>query len=556
MKRTKLLSKLRDPWVIFTLLCILISIVFIIFPIIQVFSSSLMDSSGKLSVKNYHDFFQQNTYIKACLNSLKITFICTLIASVIAITLAYLLSRFEIKNRNAVLTLITMATASPPFLGAYAWMILLGRYGTFNKIIKSITGLDVNFAIQGEKGIVWVITWLILPLIFLMTYDSFTNEDLSHKEAAMSLGANKLKAFFTIELPLAVPGIMTGMLMAALQAFSDFGTPAVIGGEYPLLPTLVYGQFVSEVGGSISTAATAGVIMIFISTLLLMAQRLIIAKREYSVVSIKHIAPAKPKKAVKVIIYLIIAIIMICSFLPHITLLVVSFLQWKWGVYTNTFTLSNYATLFTSQFSPILISFFLGIVATLLDFLIGIGIAYLIVKKHYKFVSNFVNILVMVPYIIPGTVLAVGYIVLFNKKPLVLTGTWIILVISYFIRKLPYAVKSAESSLYSVHNSLEEAALILGAKPIKAFKDITFRLILGGVVSGITLCFLQVMTELSSTIILYTPPWITMSVVIFQNSLSAGSDFGVSASMGVVLMICIYVPMYLVTRKTRKMKTM
>lgn len=550
-KTGKLRQKLRDPWILFALICMVISVGLIIWPQLSIFASSVKNADGSFTLANYATFFTSYRYQVAFVNSLKVTLLTTLFASLIAVPLAWLLARYNFKGRNAVVTLITMATASPPFLGAYAWIILLGRYGAFNKLVKAITGIQLTTAFHGGGAVIWVITWMIFPLIFLMTFDSFSDEDVFHKEAAMSLGANRLQSFFHVELPLARPGILTGMLMAALAAFADFGTPAVIGGEFPLLPTAVYNEFVSEVGGNMGMASTVGIVMIVMSSIMLYAQRTALAKKTYAAVSVKRYTLAKPSKLTKAIIVVYVALVLIMSFLPHVTLLVVSFMDWKYGVLMGNLTLGNYQRLFAQQLSPIFMTFALGFIATILTFVFGIGIAYLIVRKRYKFISGFINSIIMVPYVIPGTVLAVGFIMIFNKKPLLLTGTWVILVLSYFIRKLPYSVKSAEASLYSVHRGLEEAAMISGARPLKAFMDITMPLMMGGVISGATLSFLQIMTELSSTVILYRPPYVTMPVVIFINTMSSGADFGIAASMGVLLMVFVYVPLLLVNKFSR-----
>lgn len=542
---------LRDPWILFALVCLVISIGLIVVPQLSIFLSSIRAADGSFSLSNYTTFFTSYRYRIAFANSVKVTLLTTLFATLIAVPLAWLLSRFQFKGRNAVVTLITMATASPPFLGAYAWIILLGRYGAVNKIIKALTGHQPSWGFYGGNAVIWVITWMIFPLIFLMTFDSFSDEDVFHKEAAMSLGANPVKSFFHIELPLAMPGILTGMLMAALAAFADFGTPAVIGGEFPLLPTAVYNEFVSEVGGNMGMASTVGIVMILLSTVMLYTQRTILAKKTYAAVSVKRYTLAQPKKGCSILIGVYVALVLLMSFLPHMTLCVVSFMEWKYGVLMGNFTLANYQKLFAQQMTPIWMTFALGLAATLLTLVFGVGIAYLIVRKHYKFISSFINSIIMVPYVIPGTVLAVGFIMIFNKKPLLLTGTWVILVLSYFIRKLPYLVKSAEASLYSVHRALEEAAMSSGATPLRSFLDITFPLMLSGIISGTTLSFLQIMTELSSTIILYRPPYVTMPVVIFENTMSSGADFGIAASMGVLLMLFVYAPLLLVNKLTR-----
>ena len=298
---------LRDPWILFAIICLVISLGLIVIPQLSIFLSSLKGEDGSFSLSNYSTFFTSYRYQIAFVNSIKVTILTTLFATLIAVPLAWLLARFQFKGRNAVVTLITMATASPPFLGAYAWIILLGRYGVVNKIIKALTGVQPTWGFYGGNAVIWVITWMVFPLIFLMTFDSFSDEDVFHKEAAMSLGANPIKSFFHIELPLALPGILTGMLMAALAAFADFGTPAVIGGEFPLLPTAVYNEFVSEVGGNMGMASTVGIVMIFLSTIMLYAQRTILTKKTYAAVSVKRYTLAKPKKGTSAIIGVYVA---------------------------------------------------------------------------------------------------------------------------------------------------------------------------------------------------------------------------------------------------------
>jgi iron(III) transport system permease protein len=549
-----IVRRLRDPWFFFSALCVGIAVLLIILPILKVAGESLRAStgpSGPSFAANYAVFFTKSKYLLAMFHSLKVVVYSSVLAALVAVPLAYLLSRYTLRGKNAILTLITMATASPPFLGAYAWVILMGRYGAFNRLVMALVGKDVAFRLRGENGVVWVIMWLVFPLIFLLTYDSFTGEDSSHREASMGLGANRWKTFWHIELPLAAPGLVTGLLMAALAAFSDFGTPSIIGGEYTVLPTLVYGEFVSEMGGNLGMASTAGIVMVVISTLALMGQRLALASKTYASVSSRTIKLPRPRGLLRVLIAVYAGAVLLVSFLPHMTLLVISLMKWKWGVLLPAFTFENYAKLISSNLSPIGVSFLLGGVSTFLNVVFGIGIAYLIVKKRYRFSGPFLNFVIMIPYVIPGIVLAVGFIIMFNKPPIVLTGTAFILILAYFIRKLPYSVKSAEASLYQIHPALEEAAMMCGARPFRAFRDVTLKLMIGGVISGATLSFLQIMTELSTTIILYRTPWVTMPIVIFQNAMTAGADFGVSAAMGVVLMACIYIPLAFINRKSR-----
>lgn len=506
------------------------------------------DRSIHLSGANYRTFLSTAKYLDAIKNSLIIAAASTAIAALFGVSLAYFFARYKVPGTGAVLAIVTMASISPPFLGAYAWRMLLGRSGIVNRLL----GLD--WTIVGMHGVVWVVAWLVFPVVFLLSYDSFVSLDNSFRESSMSLGAGKRRTLFKIEIPLAMPGIVNGLYMALMTAFTDFGTPYVISLDLNILPVMIYKEYMSEVGGNLSIASTGSVIMILLSSALLMGQRFYLAKRSYA--SIKAQAPSAmlPSRGKKVFIWIYAATILAIAFVPHITVLVTSFFKWEAGILTRMPTLANYVRLFKLNLSSIWVTLSTGIAATFLTFAIGIGIAYILVKKRYRFFASALNIIVMVPYIIPGTVLAIGFILIFNQPPLLLTGTWAILVLAYFVRKLPYSVKSAEASLYRVHPALEEAALSLGARPLQSFAHVTFPLMLGGIISGATLSFLQIMTEISSTIMLYRPPWKPMTAVIFENTIDAGADFGVASSMTTLLMLMLYIPLYFVTIGTRKPK--
>ncbi len=508
------------------------------------------DRQLHFTLGNYITFLSRNRYIRAILNSLIVTVISTLLASVIAVSLAYFLARYKVPGAGTILVLITMASVAPPFLGAYAWRMLLGSYGIITRF------LGIHWTIVGIHGVIWVITWLIFPVIFLLTYDAFTSIDHSLRESSMSLGADKRTTLFRIEIPLALPGIITGLYLAMMAAFADFGTPYIISIDLQVLPVLIYKEYMSEVGANMSIASTGSILMILISSFILMGQRIYLASRSYASVKSRNPSAMLPSKSKKSFILGFTGVILFLAFLPHLTVLITSFLKWNVGVVTSIPTIENFLNLFRLELQAIFVSLFLGTSATLLDFLFGIGIAYIIVRKRYPILSDLLNILVMVPYIIPGTVLGLGFILIFNQPPILLTGTWIILVLAYFIRKLPFSVKSSEAALYHVHPALEEAAKSLGAKPMRSFRDVTFPLMIGGIISGASLSFLHIMTELSSTIMLYRPPWKPMTAVIFENTITAGADFGIAGAMTVILMIILYVPLYIITKKTRKIKEM
>jgi iron(III) transport system permease protein len=504
-----------------------------------------VDPDPRWTLGNFAAFIRQPAARAALVNSLIVTVAATLLAGLIGVSLAWMTARHDIFGREGLIILVTMAAVSPPFLGAYAWRMLLGSSG----ILTQWLGLE--WTIIGLHGVIWVTAWHVFPLVFLLAYDAFTGSDAALGEAAESLGASPWRRIVSVDLPLAMPGILTGLYMALISAFADFGTPKIISLDLKLMPTLVYDEFLAEAGANPSMASAGALLMVLISTAFLGAYRAYLGFGTYATVSARRLSPRKPSAPVHAAILGFAGFVLAMAFVPHVTVLITSFLEWRSGVVFPVLTLANYRTMIANELMPVAISLSLATASTAANILLGIGIAYVIVRKKYPVLSPLLNGIVMMPYVIPGTVVGIGLILALNTPPLVLTGTWAILALSFFIRNLPYTVKSAEAVLFQIHPALEEAAVSLGATPMKSFLHATLPLMAAGLVSGATLAFLHGMTELSSTIVLYRPPWKPMTAVIFENTITLAADFGVAAAMTVLLMVILYGPLWLITRKLR-----
>ncbi len=494
-----------------------------------------------ITASNYLAFVTGRDTLRATLNSLIVSLSATAIAAILGVSLAYVVARFDVRGSTAIVFLTTMASVSPPFLGAYAWRLLLGRNG----VVTSFLGID--FTIVGMHGVIWVIAWLVFPVIFLLSHSAFSGLDASHIEAAESLGARPAKTRFSIEIPLAMPGIITGLYLATMAALSDFGTPRIIGLDLSVLPVLIYTSFLSEAGRNPALAATGSVVLVAVSSLFLMAQQVYLARRGFAVVSARRPDRRKLSTTGQVAAWVFASTVLFFAFVPHLTVLATSFMEWRVGLPRFSLTLSNYATMWQSGLTSAWVTLSLGFAGTIVAFAAGLGIAFVLVRKRYRVIAPLLSMTVMMPYVIPGTVLGIGLIMMFNEAPLQLTGTWFILALAYVIRNLPFTVKASEASLRQVHPALDEAALSLGARPFKVFVSVTAPLMLAGAITGATLTFLHIVTELSSTIVLYRPPWKPMTAVIFENTL-VDADFGVSAAQTILLMMIIYIPLYLVVR--------
>jgi len=537
----------RDPWRAVALLLGAVLLSVIVLPQLRLLRAAFVDEAGAWTLANVTRFLGGVRYRQGLANTALAGLVSTALALAIGVPIGFLYARFRLPYRTAVLTLATLSTVSPPFLGAYVWMMLLGWSGPVARALRA-AGLPFE-SIMGFHGIVWVTVWSSVGLVVLFAHDAFVGADPSLEEAALSVGATRWRATLRITLPLAAPGILTAAYLILMAVLTDFGTPKIIGGDVPMLPVLVYHDYLAEVSGNPSMAATASLAMLALSTLLLMLQRLFLARRSTHVAGARRATPRPLSRGRTFVATLATGIVLSLVFVPHLGVLALSFATWRADVPGLPLTLANYGALLRRSMAPVAVSYALALAATAVALTLGAVLAYVVVRRSYRLLSPALSALVMTPFLIPGTVLAVGLIVAFNRPPLLLTGTPLILVLAYVIRKLPYALKAAEAGLYQVHPSLEEAALSVGAGPTRAFRDVTARLILPSLVSGGALTFLMSITELSATILLYSAAWTTMSVVIFQAALGLGGQFGLAASTAVVLIVSVYLPVYLVRRR-------
>ena len=540
----------RDPWLVVAVLLGIVLFLLVVVPQLWIVRSSLLARDGSsATLENFIRYLTTSRYRTALANSVLLAIVTTFLSMLVAVPLAFVHARYRIPGKDVVLTLATLATASPPFLGAYAWIMLLGYNGLLSPSLRAL-GLPWR-SIVGFHGIVWVGVWGAVGLVFLFAHDAFARLDEDLEEAAESVGASRRRAHWDIALPLSLPGLLTAAYLVLTGVLADFGTPRIIGGPVSVLPVLLYHEFLSEGGVNPGMASAGSLLSVGLATAVLLLQRLVLAGRSYVMAGTRRVAPRSLPRWAQGLVIVATAVFFSLVFVPHLVIAASSFLSWRADIPGLPMTLDNYRLLLTRSTTPVFVSYALSAVSTLIAVFVGTLLAYVAVRRSYRFLSPSLQGLTMIPYLIPGTVLAIGLIVVFNREPIRLTGTWAILALAYFIRKLPYATKSAEASLYQVRESLEEAALSVGATPARVLRDVTAPLILPGLVSGATLTFLMTLTELSSTLMLYGAATTTMSIVIYQAAMGMGGQFGLAASTAVAMMASVYVPLYLVRKRFR-----
>lgn len=531
-------------WTIVMVLAFLALFVFMVFPFFRLFTNSFINpETRKFSLEYYMDFFNIRYYFLGLGRSLLTASTSMIGAVVIGLPLAYIYSRYNIYGKKILNIMIIMSLLSPPFIGAYSWIILLGRNGL---ITNGLAKLGINIpSIYGFKGIVLVLSLNLFPHVFLYVSGALKKIDPSLEEAAESLGVSKLKRFFTITLPLIFPTITSAALLVFMNAIAGLGTPMIIGEGYKVLPVMIYEEYMNDLGGNIGMASAISVLLVVITSLILIVQRFFVNRKDYRVATVQSPKIELLNPLSRISLSLVSFIIATIGMLPQIVVFISSFKNTNGPVWAEGWGLDSYKRALTSSWGNIKNTFLFSIITIVVILIIGVLVSYLIVRRP-NILTSILDIMIMVPYVMPGAVLAIALIVAFNSQPILLTGTTAILIISYTIRKLPYTIRSSTAILYQIDSSVEEASISLGVPPARTFAKVTLVLMLPGVLSGAILSWITTINELSSSILLHTGQTATISVAIYNSVIS--SSYGVAAALASILSLIIIISIFLASK--------
>lgn len=521
-----------DFWNIVTIFIIIVFAILLIYPLLSLFLDGFKDSkSGVWSLMNYIQFFSKKYYTSALINSFKLTISVTVIAVLIGVPLAYFMSFYKIKGKGILEVLFIISMMSPNFIGAYSWILLLGRNGSVTKFLEKALGINMP-SIYGFAGMLLVFSLKLYPFIYIYVSGALKKIDVALSEAAESLGCGGLKKVFTVIMPLITPTLVAAALLVFMNCMADFGTPALIGEGYRVMPTLVYSEFVGESGGSANFTACMATIMIFITALVFFLQKWYINTKSFTMSSIRPIQPKEPKGIFKVLIYVYIYLLAGLSIIPQAMVVYTSFKATKMQVFVDGFSLGSYKKVADKALAAVTNTYVFCFFAIVIIITLGMLIAYLTVRRR-SVLTSAIDSIAMFPYIVPGSVLGITLLIAFNHKPLMLAGTAFIIIISLVIRRLAYTLRSSSAILYQISPSMEEAAVSLGDTPAKSFVKVTAKMMLPGVASGAILSWITIINELSSSVMLYTSKTKTMSVAIYNEVIRA--SYGPAAALASIL---------------------
>ncbi len=539
----------RDPILLTTIIFLIITLsIFIIYPLYSVLKVSFIENQGfsmNAYLKVLRDIDFRKTFLNTLLLGTTVGILATLIGFIFAYADAYMRSHF--KRLFKIVSILPVI--SPPFVLALSAIMLFGQFGLVTRQLLGIT----NFNIYGFKGVVMVQTMTFFPVAYLLLIGLLNRIDPSLEEAARNMGASRWKTFRTVTLPLMLPGLANAFLLTFIEVVADFSNPMVIGGNFSTLATKIYMQAIGNY--DMAGGAAIAVVLLCLSILLFVVEKFWLEKKSYVTVTGKASRERDLIKENHIVWPIDIFCLLVSIFVFSFYLLIPLGGFFKVMGIDYSFTLNHFKYVFDLGMKSLKDTTILSLWATPITGILGMVIAFLIVRKKFwgKGFIEFTSLLAMA---VPGTVLGLGYISAYNTKPLILTGTALIIVIAFIVRSIPVGVRSGVTALQQIDPAIEEAAQDLGASTTKVFTSVTLPLIKSAFFSGLVYTFVRSMTAVSAVIFLVTPKYQLLTASILSQV--DNGRFGVASAFSTILIIIVYAAiaiMYFVLGKFGVSKT-
>lgn len=528
-------------------------ILFMLYPLGYVFSHAFFTPEG-FSLAFMKLLFSSPNYTIILANSVNLALTVTLITTLISLPLALLLVRFTFPGKTLLNGLLLVPLVLPPFVGAIGMRQLLARFGSVNLLLLQLGIIDQPIDWLGG-GSFWGVVILealhLYPIMYLNLAAALANVDPSLEEAAKNVGANGFKLFRTVTFPLMLPGYFAGAIIVFIWAFTDLGTPLVF--EYREVIAVQIFNMVTDLHQN-PMGYTFVVAVIALTLFFFYLSKRILGGGRYEMLGRGHVTSAvRPaSRGITVIAYVVVLGVSALALVPHLGVLLTSVARrWFLTVLPTEYTLQFYADVFRHDLALLSIknSLLLSTLSTIFDVVIGVAIAYLLARKRVPG-RSVLDAMAMLPLALPGLVLAFGYVAAFSATPLDPRINPVpLLVIAYAVRRLPYMVRAAYAGFQQTSVALEEAAINLGASPMKTLFQITLPLVFANLIAGAVLAFSFAMLEVSDSLILaskepYYP--ITKAIYAFLGRIADGPY--IASAMGMLGLALLAASLFLAGR--------
>src|SRR5690625_3479563 len=541
------MTRLRKPsaWMTVSVLSLAVLIFLVIWPLLTLFYKSAVDpATGQLSLEGFRTFFEEPEYVQAFVNTIRLGFTSTIGTLLLGAPLAYVVARYDFPGKSVVAMLPLATIVLPDIVVSQAWLMLLGNNGIIRLALESIGIYLPSF--YGWFGMSYTLILNDYTYVYIGMLAAMKALDGSIEEAAVNLGASTLRRALTVTFPVLVPALLINAMIVFTLAVDNFSIPMILGGRVDVLSSLTYTTFLSEMGGNPTMQSVLAVASVLLVSLVLFIQKRIVERKSYHMQQGRAPQPVQAQGLPAMILTGVAVLFVMFSLVPATIVVLGAFTKASGPVMQyGTFTLENMERALRYAPQPIFNSLKLASVAAVAGTCFAIVASYLIVKKR-MWVVSVLDYVVMLPLAISGTVLGIALIHTYNSGFIVLTGTWVIMAAAYFVRKVPFSIRSASASLYSIPDSIEEASINLGVSPVASFFKVVLPLMKPAILAAAILMWVTSLAEISATIVLYYGGMETMPIQMFRQ-IDAGY-LAIASAYGVILMTVILVPVYLAVR--------
>ena len=479
---------------------------FLVIPVMTVVYVAFTEKgSGAFTLINFYDFARTDLFITSFWNSMYVAVMTVALASLFALPLAYLTTRFEFRGSGVVQMLGFIPLIMPPFAGAVAMQLLFGRNGTFNLLLDDWVGFKIPF-MEGLNGVVFAQAVHYFPFILINLSAALRNIDRSMEEAAQNLGSQGFRLFRRIVFPLAMPGYIAGASLVFVKVFDDLATPLLLNVKDMLAPQAYLR--ITSIGLADPMGYVIAVVLIVVSVLAMGASAWVMKGRDYATVQRGGggLARRPLGRGQAIAAYSVVGLILFLVLAPHVGLFLLSIATvWSFSPLPDAYTFAHYMRVFAESGVFIKNTLLYATLAGTIDVVLAVAIAYLVLRTRLPG-RHWLDWTASAALAIPGVVLGIGYLRTFFGIRLPdgtsLTSFWIIIVLALAIRRLPYALRACYAALQQVSASLEEAAENLGANKHRTVRRIVLPLMMGGMLAGFVTSFATAAVELSATLML------------------------------------------------------
>lgn len=537
-----MIRELRSIWFWLSLALLALLAVFLVYPVANIVYASLGTTGGK-SASGWSILARDPRYARAIGNTILLGGVVTLAAMAIGVPLAYLTARYDYPGKSVVSILPLITLVTPEVIVAQTWLMMLGNNGLLRRWLLE-AGIEIP-SFYGWFGLITSMTFIYYTYAYIGTLAAIRGFDRQLEEAAQSLGSSPVVSRWRVLVPVVLPAVLASALLVFTLVVGNFALAMILGNRVELLSVLTYQAAVSETSANPVLQSTLASVSIALVMIMLFAQRWIVSRGRFEVVQGRLAREVKLRGLSALGLAAAVLAIVMISLLPLLSVVAGAFTLargpvMRWGQWTT----ANIERVIVNAPGPMINTLIYAACATVIAVVLSALLGYLIVKRCNA-ITPWLDYLTALPLALSGTALGIGLIHAFNGGVLPLTGTAAIIVLAYVVRRLPFGLRNASSTLYNIPKSIEEASISLGVPPGRTFLKVVLPLMLPALAAAAVLTWTTTVAELSASIIVYSGGRETMPIQIFK--LIDSGLMAQASAYGLILVGVILVPIVIAT---------